>query len=218
MPKLNFLVSAIACLALIASCSDDASNVKKSNSEKLDNLVSIHSGVDRPIALKDLTIGMNIKKIKGAKKYYDKAYMFDFDYFGGKEVFRASTNDEGVIYRYEANLNGSFDALKSALEEKFTADNGRSIIFDCKKNIIKPDSSAEIGRRACRITSQSEILIIEEMKMQPTAKYAGLNQLPTVIVSIKLEGTLIAADARTTEENINVERQKANDAQRKKDI
>lgn len=187
MPKLQFTI--IAITFLISGCSDDVSKNRAAESEKLDVPALNHSIVDKPIALKNLIIGMNIKEIKSAKKYSNQAYMFDFEYFGGKRVFRVATNEKGVIYRYEATLDGSFDALKSALEEKLTADNGRAVAFECNANSVKPDSSAEISTRSCRISGQSDALVIEEMKMQPTAKYAGLPQLPTVILSIKLEGT-----------------------------
>ena len=161
---------------------------------------------------------MNIKNIKGAKKLSNQAYMFDLDYFGSKRSFLASTNENGVIYQYKAVLNGSFDLLKNALEEKLTADNSKSVVFDCKTSILKPDSSAEINTRSCNISGKSEILTIEEMKMQPTEKYAGLSRLPTVILSIKLEGTVLGAEARSTEEKAREESKRADDKLRKKDI
>ena len=108
--------------------------------------------------------------------------------------------------------------LKNALEEKLTADNSKSVVFDCKTSILKPDSSAEINTRSCNISGKSEILTIEEMKMQPTEKYAGLSRLPTVILSIKLEGTVLGAEARSTEEKAREESKRADDKLRKKDI
>ena len=56
------------------------------------------------------------------------------------------------------------------------------------------------------------------MKMQPTEKYAGLSRLPTVILSIKLEGTVLGAEARFAEENARAESKRANEKLMKKDI
>lgn len=161
---------------------------------------------------------MNIKKIKGAKKLSNQAYMFDFDYFGSKRTFLASINEHGDVYQYKAVMNGSFDLLKIALEEKLTTENSKSVIFDCKTTILKPDSSAEITTQSCKVSGKSEVLTIEEMKMQPTEKYAGLSRLPTVIFSIKLEGTVLGAEARSAEENARAESKRADDTLRKKDI
>ena len=218
MQKYYISALSIALFALLCGCSDDASMARKSDQNNTNSEKINPSNVEKPIALKELFIGMNIKNIKGAKKLSNQAYMFDFDYFGSKRSFLASTNENGVIYQYKAVLNGSFDLLKNALEEKLTADNSKSVVFDCKTSILKPDSSAEINTRSCNISGKSEILTIEEMKMQPTEKYAGLSRLPTVILSIKLEGTVLGAEARSTEEKAREESKRADDKLRKKDI
>ena len=216
----KFYISAIsvALFALLSGCSDDASMATTSDQNNAGSAKINPSNVEKPIALKELFIGMNIKNIKGAKKLSNQAYMFDLDYFGSKRSFLASTNENGVIYQYKSTLDGSFDLLKGALEEKLAADNSKSVVFDCKTSILKPDSSAEINTRSCKISGKSEILTIEEMKMQPTEKYAGPSRLPTVILSIKLEGTVLGAEARSTEEKAREESKRADDKLRKKDI
>ena len=218
MQKFYISAISISLFTLLPGCSDGSSMATTSDQKKAEPAKIYTSNVEKPIALKELFIGMNIKNIKGAKKLSNQAYMFDLDYFGSKRSFLASTNENGVIYQYKAVLNGSFDLLKNALEEKLTADNSKSVVFDCKTSILKPDSSAEINTRSCNISGKSEILTIEEMKMQPTEKYAGLSRLPTVILSIKLEGTVLGAEARSTEEKTRAENKRADDTKRKKDI
>jgi hypothetical protein len=207
-----------AFVALFAGCSDGQPKPGMlPSSEKLAAKIN-QSKVDKPLALKDLTIGVNIAKVKGAKKISDQAYMFDLAYFGSTRSFLASTDKSGNIYEYTATLDGSFESLKSALEEKLTADNSKPIVFDCEATDFRPDSSAQIRNRLCRVSGQSDVLTIKEMSMQPTAKVAGMSQLPTVIVSIKLEGTVLAAESRSTDELARTERERAKNALRKKDI
>ncbi len=218
MQKYYISALSIALFALLCGCSDDASMARKSDQNNTNSEKINPSNVEKPIALKELFIGMNIKKIKGAKKLSNQAYMFEFDYFGSKRTFMASTNDNGDIYQYKAVMSGPFDLLKIALEEKLTTENSKSVIFDCKTSILKPDSSAEITTQSCKVSGKTEILTIEEMKMQPTEKYAGLSRLPTVILSIKLEGTVLGAEARSAEENARAEIKRANEKLMKKDI
>lgn len=216
----KFYISAISItlFAMLYGCSDDASMARTSDQKNAGSAKINLSNVEKPIALKELFIGMNIKKVKGAKKLSNQAYMFDFDYFGSKRTFLASTNENGDIYEYKAVMDGSFDLLKIALEEKLTTDNSKSVIFDCKTSILKPDSSAEITTQSCKVSGKLEILTIEEMKVQPTEKYAGRSQLPTVVFSIKLEGTVLAAEVRSAEENARAKSKRADDTLRKKDI
>lgn len=65
------------------------------------------SKVEKTISLKNLVIGMDIKSIKDAKLISSHNYMFNLDYFGKNRTFIASTNENGLIYKYQATLDGS---------------------------------------------------------------------------------------------------------------
>lgn len=200
---------------IFAGCSNENSDTEIYNEKTED---SIYSNVEKNLSLKDFFIGMDIKKIKKTNKISDKSYIFESDYFGSKRDFRVSTNEKGEIYKYDVILDGSFDMLKGALEEKLTAENGKSVKFKCATSITKPDKSAEIVIQECKIFGKSEILKIQETKIQPTEKIYGLDKLPTVVISIELEGTTLSAEVRNSEENLRKKIEKEKDLLRKKDL
>ncbi len=215
----NFSVTYIFAFAVLSvGCSDRHSSVAASGSP--DGIASkiTQSKVDKPINLKEVTVGMSISKVKGAKQLTDQAYMFNFDYFGGKRVFLVKTDKDGLIYEYKATLDGSFDSLKKSLEEKLAADNGKPIVFDCETTAFKPDDSADINTRECKVSGEFDALTIKEITVQPTAKVFGATQIPTVVLSIELEGTALAAREQAAKEKERIERGRAIDAIRKKDI
>ncbi len=207
-----------ACsLCFLTACSDEATQPNKKQ-EQITPAAPDQAKVQKAISLKDLAIGKDVKKLKNARNFSANAYMFDSDYFGEKRSFIANTNDKGEIYKYKTTFNGPLDELKTALEEKLTSENGTIVQFKCTTKIIKPDSSAEISTRTCEIKGQSDSLMIEESKIQPTEKYAGLPRMPTVITSLTLEGTVLSAESRAAEEKKKADKQRANEALRKKDI
>ena len=210
-----------ACsLCFLTACSDETtqSNKKQEQTTPATPATPDQAKVQKAISLKDLVIGKDVKKLKNAKNFSANAYMFNYDYFGEKRSFVANTNDKGEIYKYKTTFNGSLDELKTALEEKLTSENGTTVKFKCTTKSIKPDSSAEISTRTCEIKGQSDSLMIEESKIQPTEKYAGLPRVPTVITSLTLEGTVLSAESRAAEEKKKADKQRANEALRKKDI
>ncbi|CAN7738334.1 hypothetical protein LJR118_006563 [Acidovorax sp. LjRoot118] len=212
MLKFSSLILLAPLSFVLSSCSDSATI------EAPAAAAANKSFVDKHIALKDLAIGMNISKIKNAKKISGQTYMFDMEYYGGKRNFMASVNDKGEVFNFKTTVDGSFNALQSALEEKLTADNAKPVAFDCKSNTFKPDSSADISIKTCKVAGPSESLKIEEMRMQPTAKVAGLNQLPTVVLSVELEGTQLAADVNAAQEKAKGDARRSQDTARKQDL
>lgn len=203
----------LAFVTLAAGCSEEESTAVKPNSA-----YALQNQVDKPIDLKQLIVGTSVKKIKGARQVTEDTYFFDFEYFGRVQSFRATVNKEGNIFKYEAELDGSFDSLMSSLEEKLTADNNRPIVFACENTAVKPDSSAEIRHRRCKVVGKTDALTITEMTMQPAAKFAGSSQVPTVITSIELKGSALAAQAQALENAARIESKRIDDARRKKDI
>jgi hypothetical protein len=189
MLKFSSLILLAPLSFVLSSCSDSASI------EAPAAAAANKSFVDKPIALKDLVIGTNISKIKNAKKISGQTYMFDMEYYGGKRTFMASVNDKGDVFNFN-----------------------KPVAFDCKSNTFKPDSSADISIKTCKVAGPSESLKIEEMRMQPTAKVAGLNQLPTVVLSVELEGTQLAADVNAAQEKAKGDARRSQDTARKQDL
>lgn len=210
-----FLAACVPLILGIAACSDSGGSAQQTADAAA---AALHSTVEKPLALKDLVVGKNIKSIKGAKKLSASAYMFEADYFGERPSFMATVSDAGQIYEYATTLQGSFDTLKSGLEDKLTADNGKRVSFDCSTRSFKPDSSAEIRTKSCKVSGQAETLTIEEMRMQPTEKVAGLTVLPTVVVSLKLQGTVIAAQVKDAQDKVQAEQARSRAARQKSDL
>ncbi len=170
------------------------------------------------MALKDLVIGMDISKIKNAREVASQTYMIDMEYYGRKRTFVATVNKGGQTTMFKTTVDGTLDQLQSALEEKLSADNAKPVAFDCKTNAFKPDSSVDISIKTCKVVGPTETLKIEESRMQPTAKLSGLPQLATVVISVELEGTQLAAEAKAAEEKSKADIQRAEHAVKKKDL
>lgn len=207
MNKLNISNISIVLTILVSGCSDGEPPAPASTSK-----------VDNPILLKSLAIGTNINSISNAKKFGNRDYMFDYDYFGKSRNFRVTTNDKGLIYKYETTLDGSIYTLQSALEEKLTADNGKPIIFNCNTKNIEPDSSATLTYITCKVSGKTEELTIKETTMQPKVKYAGLAQLPTTVLSITLEGTALSAEVKSADDKAKIERERVETKHKRNDL
>lgn len=214
MNKTTVPLASLFTLAALLGCTDNTSSQATVAQAKTPTVIPL----EKSITLKDLAIGKPIKSIKAAKKFSDNMYMFDYEYFGERRSIRATTNDAGLITKYEITFGRGFDSLKSALEEKLSADNARQAIFECSSNKIKPDSSAKLETRVCKIASQNEVLKISETKMQPTAKVAGIPQLPTVITSIELVGIIINTEAEVEKKKAADTKQREIENKRKSDI
>lgn len=207
----SILVLTSLCL-LLPACT------KSDSSEPFATPAPSKSAVDKPMALKELVIGMDISKIKNAREVTSQTYIFDMEYYGSKRTFVAKVNKGGQATMFKTTVDGTLDQLQSALEEKLSADNAKPVAFDCKTNAFKPDSSADISIKTCKVVGPTETLKIEESRMEPTAKLSGLPQLATVVISVDLEGTQLAAEARAAEEKSKADIQRAEHAVKKKDL
>lgn len=209
--KVRFLAACSLMVLGIGGCSDSGGSAQQQANAAA---AALQSNVERPIALKDLVIGANIKLFKGAKKLTSSAYMFDYPYFGEPRPFMATVNDGGQVYEYKTTMGGSFENLRTGLEDKLTADNSKRVSFDCSTRKFKPDSNAEIHTKTCKVSGPAETLTIEEMRMQPTAR----TELPTVVVSLKLVGTAIAAQAKDAEDKLLLDNARTREAKQKSDL
>lgn len=211
--KVAVCISASAAL-LIVGCTENA-NIGAPNVQTDTPKVP---PLEKTITLKDLTIGKPIKSVKGAKEYSSKMYLFKYEYFGEKRTFNVTTNDAGLITKYQTRFSSGSESLKSAIEEKLSAENGRPVKFDCDSSKFSPDSSADMEIKTCKIASRDEILMITESRMQPTAKQAGLPQLPAVVTSIELVGKVLNSDAEAAKKKADESKAQAAEAKRKSDV
>lgn len=211
--KIAVCISASATL-LIIGCTESPNT----GTPNIESAAPKVPPLEKTIMLKDLAIGKPIKSIKGAKEYSSKMYMFDYEYFGEKRTFNVSTNDAGLITKYQTRFSSGSESLKSAIEEKLSTENGRPVKFSCDGSKFSPDSSADMEIKTCKIDSLNEVLTITETRMQPTAKYAGLPQLPSVVTSIELVGTVLNSEAEAAKKKADEIKAKAAEAKRKSDV
>lgn len=149
--------SLLICVAalFLAACGDTSSTSPP--------VPKVNNVSEKRIFLKDLTTGIRYESKNFPKPVVklDSLVSFNYEFFGATQLITAKLNSEKIITAYEILLNSNQDAMKSAIEEKLTSENGKIVKFDC---VITKSTYGGINweQKDCVIKSGEQKLLIQE--------------------------------------------------------
>jgi hypothetical protein len=137
--------------------------------------------VDKPLYIKDLTTGVLYDFAKLPKPSFQKnqLILLDYQYFGDIRKVSIDLNKKGQIYKIKVSLGLFADKLHSTIEEKVSAENGKSIRFLCKES--KTDLSAFGFKNStllsdeCILKYGTQRLILETNRPKGDAAVMGIS-------------------------------------------
>jgi len=181
------------------------------------------STVSKPLKLKDLALGVKLASlsslnVKPVKLGTTDTFTFEYDFFGSTNSVIGSVNSAGVVYEYHINIRSGLNELKSAIESKYSEQEGKPIGFNCNLKIFtSPDGSAKISTETCKLSRGSEVLQTERQTVEDPRKPAYI--LPVSdLSSVQLVDTRIASEVEAAAKNAAAIKEKAAQDKRKKDI